>query len=301
MKNQALISALFSVAAWSQVSGPTPGYVFDAATAQLRPMRGMAGTAYLGAAVIDETTAASASEDGTLALASRLGSVELVRGLDSASATRIALTQEPGAVLFAWARHDVAAVFTETKKAKIWRGVDTKTDSTVTIDLAGIAGEIRSARFDGDRLILAASDGLYVSNGGEVSRLLEAGNISSILIDGANLFVADRELGQIVMIRNYGSQAATERFAEVAEPVGMQMSRGRLLVASAESRRVDAYDVTTGARTGSIELDFLPTRMESLGSRPLALLNSRTADEPLYVLDSNDALQVYFVPAGRDQ
>lgn len=301
MKSQALIAALFSAAAWSQVSGPTPGYVFDAEAAQLRPMRGMAGTAYLGAALIEETTAASASEDGTLAVASRLGSVELVRGLDSANATRIALTQEPGGVLFAWAKHDVAAVFTETKKARIWRSVDTKDDSMVSIDLAGIAGEIRSARFDGERLILASSDGLYVSKGGEVSRLLETGNVSSLLIDGANLFVADREGDQILLVRNYAGQAATERFAEAAEPVGMQMSRGRLLVASAESRRVDAYDVATGARTGSIELEFAPTRMESLGARPLALLNSRTADEPLYVLDSNDALQVYFVPAGENQ
>ncbi len=301
MKSLFLLSVLAATSAWAQLAGPTPGYVFDGQARELRPIRGFVGAAHLGAALVQDADAASASADGTLAIASRFGSIELIRGFDSAAPTRLTLTQEPGDVLFAWSGHDVAAVFPAARKVQIWRNVDTASDQPTAFDLSLVDGAIRSVLLDGDRLVLSTQAGLYLATGGTTRQLLGVTNSSAVIRFGNHLFIADRDAGQIILLRDYATSATPERFAEVAAPVGLQLSKTALLVASADTRTVDAFDLTSKLRTASLELDFLPTRMESLGTNPLALLNSGSSSEPLYVLDSRNALQVYFVPAGRDQ
>jgi hypothetical protein len=61
---------------------------------------------------------------------------------------------------------------------------------------------------------------------------------------------------------------------------------------------VEAVNLASGERAGSLALDFQPERLELLGAGPLAVLNRASATEPLWVLDSRDALQVFFVPTG---
>lgn len=301
MKSLFLLSALAATSAWAQLSGPTPGYVFDGQARELRPIRGFVGAAHLGAALVQDADAASASADGTLAIASRFGSLELIRGFDSAAPARLTLSQEPGDVLFAWSGHDVAAVFLASRKVQIWRNLDTTADQASTFDLSLVDGAIRNVLLDGDRLVLATRGGLYLSTTGTTRQLLALSDPSAVVRSGNHLFIADRAAGQIILLRDYSTAAITERFADVAAPVGLQLTKTTLLVTSADTRSVDAFDLVTKARTASLELDFLPTRMESLGANPLALLNSGSSSEPLYVLDSRNALQVYFVPAGRDQ
>ncbi len=301
MRTLLLTSLCFIAAAFSQVSGPTPGYVFDAENHELRPIRGAVGSAHLGAALVKDADAAAASPDGTLAIASRFGSLELIRGFDSDSPVRLTLAQEPGDVLFAWSGHDIAAVFPATRKAFLWRGVDTAADQFTPLDIAGIDGEIRAVLLDGARLAIAAKGGLHLAAAGETKRLAALDDPSAMLLAGADLFVADRAANAILQVHDYAATAATDKFADVAAPVGIQLTKGLLLAASAESRTVDAFDVATKARTGSVELDFQPTRLDSLGGQPLALLNHGVTGQPLYVLDSRADLQVLFVPAGREQ
>ena len=301
MKSLFLLSALAATSAWAQLSGPTPGYVFDGQARELRPIRGFVGAAHLGAALVQDADAASASADGTLAIASRFGSLELIRGFDSAAPARLTLSQEPGDVLFAWSGHDVAAVFLASRKVQIWRNLDTTADQASTFDLSLVDGAIRNVLLDGDRLVLATQGGLYLSTTGTTRQLLALSDPSAVVRSGNHLFIADRAAGQVILLRDYSTAAITERFADVAAPVGLQLTKTTLLVTSADTRSVDAFDLVTKARTASFELDFLPTRMESVVANPLALLNSGSSSEPLYVLDSRNALQVYFVPAGRDQ
>ena len=304
MKSLFLLFALAATSAWAQqqgLSGPTPGYVFDGQARELRPIRGVAGAAHLGSALVQDADAASASADGTLAIASRFGSIELIRGFDSAAPTRLTLVQEPGDVLFAWSGHDVAAVFPATRKVQIWRNVDTASDQATALEIPLVEGAIRSILLDGDRLVLATQGGLYLAAGGSTRQLLALTDPSAVVRSGNHLFIADRGAGQIILLREYAGPAIAETFAGVVAPVGLQLTNGTLLVASADSRTVDAFDLTSKLRTASLELDFPPTRMESLGVNPLALLNTGSATEPLYILDSRNALQVYFVPAGREQ
>jgi hypothetical protein len=275
--------------------------VFDFAARELRPMRGMAGTAHLGAALLKDADAASASMDGTMAAASRFGMIEAVRGFDTAEPAPLMLAQEPGDVRFAWSGHDLAAVFAASHRAMIWRGLDKSAEQVITVDLALVEGAIQSVLLDGENLLLAAKGGLYLATKSQTKRIADLQDPSAMLVVGADLLVADREAGEVLWIRDYAGTAVTEKFADVPKPVGLRMTRRGLLVASAETRTVEAFDVATKARQGSVELDFMPTRMEALGATPLALLNSGSATEPLYVLDSSDMPQVYFVPAGREQ
>ena len=293
-----------SVAAWGQrngIDGPTPGYVFDSAAREVRPMRGMAGSAHLGAAVIAEAEAASVSLDGSLAAASRLGAIEVVRNFDSTAPVRVELSREPGAVRFAWAGHDLAVVFTETRRAFIWRGLDMKADDVTAVDISTLDGEIATLAFDGERLVIAANGGLYLANKEGTRKLIALDDPSALLLAGPALFAADRGRGQVLLVRDYAGEATAEVFADVAEPVGLQLTKRGLLVASAGARSVDTFDILSKARTATVALDFLPTRLEALGAGSLALLNEGSASEPLFVFDSKDSLQVYFVPAGREQ
>jgi hypothetical protein len=204
-------------------------------------------------------------------------------------------------VLFAWSGRDVAAVFTETKKASVWRAAGANAEPSFTADLSSVTGAISAVLLDGDRLIVGAADGLYLARAGQTSRILEVADASAIAVSGADLFVADRARGQIVLVRDFGGQAAAEKFADVDSPAGLLVSRGSLLVASAGKSRVEAFDIESKRQTGGVDLDFQPTRLELVGSRAVALLNTRSAVEPLYVLDFSRSLQIYFVPAGEEK
>ena len=261
-------------------------------------MRGMAGMAHLGDALVKDADNASVSVDGKLAAVARKGAVELIRDFDTDGPVRVALAQETGDVLFAWSGQDLAAVFPASRKAMVWR----KAGAEMTaVSIAGIDGEIRNALLDGENLVIAADGGLYLSRAGKTSRIQALAEPAALVRAGKDLYIADRGASQVLQIRDYAGEAAADTFAAVGQPVGLQLAGGNLLVASAQTRTVDTFDVQSRNRTGSLELDFLPTRMEALGGRPLALLNQGSADEPLYVLDAKDALRVYFVPAGRNQ
>ncbi|MFN0104728.1 MAG: hypothetical protein ACKV2U_21900 [Bryobacteraceae bacterium] len=298
------IFSLLGGAAFGQpegVSGPTSGYIFDGEARELRPIRGFVGAAHLGAALVGDADAASASSDGMMAAASRFGAIEVVRGFDSAVPVRVELAQAAGAVLFAWSGHDLAAVFTATRKVSVWRGVDRMATGTAPFDISAIDGDITGVLFDGERLALAVNGAVYLAKDGETRRILQVDEPSAMIRTGGDLFVADRGRGQVLRVRDYAGLATVETVADVAMPVGLQMTRRGLMVASAGARSVDLFDVATGTRIASEALDFVPTRMEALGSRPLALLNRGSVDEPLYVLDSSDTPRVYFVPAGRNR
>jgi hypothetical protein len=123
--------------------------------------------------------------------------------------------------------------------------------------------------------------------------------------DGADLYVANTAANEVWQIHDYASSAAPMLFASerdgVSSPVGVQVSRRRLLVASSDSKSVTAFDLASRQAVGRVDLDFAPTRLEALGSRPLALLNQPASGEPLWVLDTGDVFAAYFVPAGREQ
>lgn len=288
-----------AIPAFAQLSGPTPGFVYDPSTRELLPIRGFVGSAYLGSALIKDADAAAAAKDATMAVALRGPAVELTRGFDTDTPAAVSLGQvEPGSV-FAWSGHDLAAV--SNHSVSIWRNADKSSDVSERFDVVGVDGAPTAVYFDGERVLIAAKGGLYRVTKSGTSRLADLVDPSSLAIASRDAYVADFASGQIVRIADYAGAATAETFARIDEAVGLQVSRQTLLVASAKSRSIESIDIATREVVASLALDFQPAQMEPLATASLALLNSASKTEPLYVLDSRSDLQVLFVPAGREQ
>ncbi len=297
MRTLALLA--LAIPAFAQVSGPTPGFVYDPSTRELLPIRGFVGSAYLGSALIKDADAAAASKDATMAVALRGPAVELTRGFDTEAPAAINLGQvEPGSV-FAWSGHDLAAV--SGHSVSIWRNAEKNAEVSEKFDVVGVDGALSGVYFDGDRVLIAAKGGLYRVSKSGTDRLAELTDPSALAVASRDAFVADFANGQVIRIADYAGAATAETFARVDEPVGLQVARQTLLVASAKSMSIESIDIATHQAVSSLALDFQPARMEPLATASLALLNSASKTEPLYVLDSRSDLQVLFVPAGREQ
>ncbi|MBM3767205.1 MAG: hypothetical protein FJW32_17590 [Acidobacteria bacterium] len=288
-----------AIPAFAQLSGPTPGFVYDPSTRELLPIRGFVGSAYLGEALIKDADAAAASKDATMAVALRGSAVELTRGFDSPAPVSINLGQvEPGSV-FAWSGHDLAAV--SNHSVSIWRSADKSADVSEKFDVVGVDSAPSSVFFDGERVLIAAKGGLYRVTKSGTDRLADLADPSAVAVASRDAFIADFASGSVLRIADYAGAASAETFAQINEPVGLQVARQTLLVASAKTRSIESIDIASHEPVASLALDFQPARMEPLASASLALLNSASKTEPLYVLDSRSDLQVLFVPAGREQ
>src|SRR2546428_5615616 len=110
-------------AAESGLSGPIPGYVFDAGSHSIRPLMGMPGSSYLGEAVGGSFEAASVR--GATALVVQDGKLGLVRGLDASAPT---FTPVGGAISapnrFAWSGDSALVYSSAAREAQIVRNLD---------------------------------------------------------------------------------------------------------------------------------------------------------------------------------
>src|SRR5262245_22881512 len=93
---------LLCIAAWSvlsaentEIGGPVSGTIFDTKAHALRPMVGVPGASYLGAALLSDLDAAAVSPDGSAGLAARGGSLLWVSGIKT---TAPVVTAVDGAV-----------------------------------------------------------------------------------------------------------------------------------------------------------------------------------------------------------
>jgi hypothetical protein len=307
--------ALAALGEDARLMGPAPGFVFDRPSQSIRPILGVLGSSHLGSAVAGGFEVASISPLGTFALATQSGKLYLVRNLDASQPDVTSLDDAlSGASRFAWAQDgmSVGIYSAESQQAQVLRNL-TKTLSVETpVDLSALDGKVSALALDGTRLLIGAaspdSGGVYMADGQSAPKLLlRTANPAALSVDTANgdLYIADRDNNQIWMVRDYAGDAVPMLFAGdrdgISSPVGVRVSAGRLLVASAARRSIDAFEIVTRASLAHIDLDFAPARMDALGSGQLSLLNFGGPDEPLYVLDSGANLAVYFVPAGGDQ
>lgn len=297
------------------LSGPAPGFIFDRTSQSIRPILGVLGSSHLGSAVAGGFEVASISPLGTSALATQAGKLYLLRNLDASQAEFTAIDGAlSGASRFAWAQDgmSVGIYSAESQRVQVLRNLTKAPAVEEPIDLSSLDGKVSALALEGTRLLIGAaspdSGGVYAADGQSAPKLLiRAANPVALSLDTArgDLYIADRDSNQIWMVRDYAGDAVPMLFAGdragVSSPVGIRISGSSLLVASEGSRSIDAFDIATRASLAHIALDFVPARMEALGSGRLSLLNFSGPDEPLYVLDGGANLAVYFVPAGGDQ
>jgi hypothetical protein len=309
--------ALMALGQDSRLSGPVPGFVFHLPTRSIRPIIGVPGSAYLGPMVAQDLDAASVSPLGKSALATRGSKLYFLQGLDSGEPVATPIDGAISAVdRFAWSQDGLsAAVYSaDSRQAQILRSPDAAQPPGVesSLDLSSTAAAVSALLFDGKRLLLGAGS-VYSADNSGLKLLLQAASPSALALGAGNrdLFVADRATNQIWMIGDYAGDATPMLFSDgagLSAPAGLRLAgNGRyLLVANFGSRSVDAMEISTRSSMKHIDLEFAPSRMDTVGSGALALLNSGADGEPLYLIDSgligsgND-LAVYFVPARSEE
>jgi hypothetical protein len=174
------------------------------------------------------------------------------------------------------------------------------------LDLSGVEGDISTLAFDGKRLVIGAA-GLYLAGPSGPTRLMRELDPAAVAFAGSDLYVADQGRSQVWKIAGYAGDATPMLFADersgLSAPaaLGVTADGRQLLIASAGARSVDAFDIATQAAARHIDLDFAPSRMDAVGPGRLKLLNSGSATEPLYLIDTGTDLGVYFIPDGREQ
>jgi hypothetical protein len=297
----------------SRMSGPVPGFVFHGPTRSIRPIVGVPGSAYLGPMVAQDFDDASISPLGKSALATRGGRLYFLQGLDTGEPL---VTTIEGAISgvdrIVWSQDGLgAAVYSASlRQAQILRSLNGSLMPAVEslLDLSSTENAVSALLFDGKRL-LAGAGGVYAADPSGLKLLLRTANPAALALGAGNrdLFVADRDSNQIWMIRDYAGDATPMLFSDeragLASPVGLRVAgNGRyLLIANSGNRSVDAVEISTRSVLKHIELNFAPSRMDTVGLGALALLNSGRDGEPLYLIDSGEDLAVYFVPARSEE
>ncbi len=274
-------------------SGPVSGVLFDSQTRAIRPVMGVPGAAYLGPPLAAEFELASVSPSGRMALAVERGRAVLIPlsgdlrtgALDGAleNVSRIAWVDASAAVIAAGSR------------VQLWRNLDQRPELAVGGE---VEGEILALAAANDALLAATRGGVYLVGKHSPARLLAAvEDASALAVWGRDLYVAGRERGEILVVRDFERGAGAEFFARVDDPAGLAVENGIVFAASGKKRQLAAFRVAGGGSAGEVDLDFEPVRIERLAG-PLFLLNHGGANEPLYVLDAARGLAVYFIPAG---
>jgi hypothetical protein len=289
------------------VTGPIAGFVFDPRTHDLRPMFGVPGASYLGTPLAAGLDLASVSPDGTAALGVSGGRLLFISSLRSLVPASTGIEGAIGDIdRIAWSPDGaLAAIYSsQSGQAQIVQNATRAPAPAAAIPVAGTITALGlSVRGD---LAAATEDGVYLLIAGAQPQLLaSATRPVAIAVRGSDLFLADTGADRVLLIENFVTAPAVSIFAEgVDNPVGLEVSADgkRLLVASARTKTLTAFDVAGRYAQGSIDLDCTPSGLKPFGARDLWLLNSdRGAAEPLYVATGDGDPAAWFVPAGREQ
>ncbi len=307
----AALAVVLAAAQEVRLAAPISGAVFDAHSRSLRPVVGVPGAAYLGDALVSGLDLAVVSPDGKLALAVLNGKLCAIRGLDT---LQIEWKELEGALegveRIAWSGDaGAAAVYSPSSgRLQFWRDLAAQG----TADLSGMSGRLAALAVDSSGRAAAAAfeaGGVWAISAGAEPRLLaRMDHPAALALAGQDrdLFIADRAANEILLLRNYAQGGGAALFAAapqgVLDPVAMAISPdGRsLVVASAEGRRLTAFNLVSAEVSGETVADFEPSRLERF-SKSLFLLNhGGDGKDPLQVLDGSLGLSIYFVPAAAE-
>jgi hypothetical protein len=306
--------ALFALAAMAaaseQMTGPTSGVLIDPETRAIRPIIGVPGSAYAGESAVRDADFALAAPDGRTALISRESSLYVLRRLDTGQPVWRTLSDEAltlGRAAWSQDAQALALHLPDRSSLQLWSAMQDAPEIAGEVDLSTIDGQLTALAVasDGKTAFAAFESGdhgiLYILKAGETPRMmLPLNRAGAMAIQDKALYVADRERNEVIRIENWDFSLSISTVATAAHgisnPVGIALAnRGEtLLVANGETRQVIAIGVKSSAVEASIDLDFIPTRLEPTGS--VFLLASGTAGErPAQVLDAG-SMKVFFVP-----
>jgi hypothetical protein len=260
-----------------RLDGPAPAMLFDSASRAVRPMVGVAGSAYLAGAVAHDVDNAVASPDGTAVALVKEGSLHVLRnGAATALADNVA-----GAI--AWSADSLTIA---TERALV------STSGGRTVRLAAWDGNARAIAAAADHAAAAAPGGIWLLTADSARRIAIADDPIAVDIAGSDLYFADRARGEVWMMRNYRNGGEPVLVAKLDGVVGVE-AEGRVLII-AGGRKVLALRSGGFEPLFEIELDFEATSLARL-NRSTWLLNAGREGTP-QVLSTDGEPAVYFVP-----
>ena len=295
-------------------AGPTSGFVFGRVSRTIQPLLGVPGSTYLGPSVLKEVDYASVAPGGAWAFIAKSRRSSFVRGLADPSATPVSVDGLIGAVdHVAWSR-DGSFGLLYSSSGNLLQRVQLSTSSATAdppVDLSPW-GHADTLAIDptGQSISFGVSgSGLFLFRAGQSPVQISAvSQPVAIAFDdtGLRLYAADLDRQQIL---EFDSGAGPVVFASLAQPdgsvfhpVGLGVSAGGryLVLADSAGQAVRVYEIASQTLTNSIPLDFAPTRLEALSSRPTFVLNGDNRQEWLMILDAQQTPVVYFAPAARE-
>ncbi|MBI5281870.1 MAG: hypothetical protein HY858_09330 [Candidatus Solibacter usitatus] len=309
------VSVALAAAQDTVLRGPLSGLLVDPAGRSLRAIVGMPGAAYAGDPSVSGVDFASAAPNGETALVSRNGGVSIVHALQTGTPAWLELSgQTPGISLAAWSgsADSLALLDSAARRLDLWSNLSAEPARLGSVDLTAISDPVVSLAVLPDGLhAFAAVQGetsaaLYLLTPGETPRLLvPLARAGALLLSGGELFAADLGRNEVLRIANWDRNpsvtAAAPSGLGLDGPVGIALSADRslLYVANARSRQVLTVDLASASVRNTLDLDFIPTRLERLGPGSLYLLDRGVAGaQPAQLLDTA-AQRVWFVPVSR--
>ena len=323
-----LFSALLMVAAplgadsdSSPLRGPVLGYVLDAPSQAIRPLFGIPGASYFGAALAlpfpVTSLAVSSRADFALAVNADQPALYLLRSLDKVLEILplpVAIAGDARVILNA--DDSAAAVYSPLSRTlQVLRvGTGTPVPGAV-LDLPGIAAAVVLSR-DASWALVAADEGLYrlTLTEGDTARLLGrfAEPSALVLLPGErHAALVDHLTQDLFLIRNVAANPEILALAGardgLSNPVGVAASADgrRLFVASAgdgtQPGSVAIVDVESRAVEIQPALDGAPARLVRLAGPSTFLLND-AGHGPVQIFDDAGPPGLFFVPAAaREQ
>ncbi|MBM3739488.1 MAG: hypothetical protein FJW39_27285 [Acidobacteria bacterium] len=275
-----------------ELSGPVSGLVFDEQAKAVRVIAGVPGAAYLGSSLA-EGDEGSISPDGNFAVVRQGAELMLLKS--GGGAVRLGAAEGvTGEVAWSADSHSVAV---ESRSIRLWINLDTQPEQS---PLARFEGDAISLAVSGRGVAAGAKGGVFVLNS-EGSRLIvPADEPEGLAISGGTLYVADLARKEVLAVRNFASAPEIALIANeaagVGAPVAVAADNGSLLIADA-GRKLVAMSLSTGETQYSLELDFVPARLDRF-ARGLYRLNVRdSATDPVQILQLGSEPAVFFVPA----
>jgi hypothetical protein len=318
MKRTVFLVAFFSVllplvAQTLVPSGPVAGYLFDAEQRAIRPVLGVAGSAYAGGALVGGVEQAAVAPSGKMALVVREGGLYLIRNLAQEAPESELLAESIGTIdEIVWNADSSAAVLysSAARTLRLAGGLDSTPMAGEAIDVAPLGARLSALALAGKTILAGFDDSegsaLYLVPGaGETPRLLvrlAMARAVALAGNGRDAFVTDGASGEILEIRNFAGEFEVLSFAaagSVESPVGLAISRdgNTLYAASATTKEVLAFSLTSREAVGRMPLDFEPSFLKPLAGGSLYVMNhAERGSRPLLVLDTGQSPGVYFVP-----
>ena len=313
MRTTLIVTFLLAVSAvWAgdSMRGPVSGMIIDQQTRAIRPIVGIPGSAYAGESAVREADFALAAPDGRTALMAKDATLYVLRRLDSGQPVWRSLADNAGPIgRAAWSEDSsaLALYLPAESRLQLWSGMQDSPIAGAEFDLSTIDGQLSALAVasDGKTAFAAIESGdsgtLYVLKAGESPRMvLPLSRAGALLLHEKSLYAVDRERNEVIRIENWDSSPSITTVATsahgVANPVGIALTADgqRLLVASGDTRQVVAVDAKRSTVEATVDLDFIPTRLEATGS--VFLLAPGTAGElPAQILEPA-SMKVFFVP-----